>query len=72
VLSPNGRRLFATGTSDGVRTGDDFITMAVTTRNGERLWTKRYDGPDRLFSFDFASDIAVSPDGSGVYVTKDR
>jgi DNA-binding beta-propeller fold protein YncE len=61
-VSPDGTRVFVTGTSRG--SDRDLATVAYDAATGERQWLARYDsGRD-----DDASDLAVQPDGSGVYV----
>lgn len=68
VLSPDGTRLFVTGESEGPlpRGFDAFVTLAYDTSTGTPLWEGRYGG---TFDSDFAQSIAVSPDGSQVFVT---
>ncbi len=48
-------------------TSEDFITINYNTLDGSTSWTKDYDGT--ADAADFANAIAVSPDGSSVYVT---
>lgn len=48
-------------------TSEDFITIKYNTLDGSYPWTKEYDG--EADAKDFANAIAVSPDGSSVYVT---
>lgn len=61
ALSPDGQRLYVTGTSAG-----DYATIAYDTAASSRVWGARYDGGKGR---DQAASIAVSPDGSRVYVT---
>ncbi len=67
VLSPDGQRLFVAGYAAEDETGRDITTIAYDTGTGDRLWTGQYDGP--ASRSDEASALAVSPDGSRVYVT---
>jgi WD40 repeat protein len=46
---------------------DDLITIAYGAVAGKKLWSKRYDGP--AHGGDSLSAIAVSPDGTNVFVT---
>ena len=59
--------VFVTGGSSGVGSNDDYATIAYDAVTGHMRWVKRYNG-----SGNYADDawaIAVSPDGSRVYVT---
>ncbi len=57
--------MFVTGTSkDGGANDRDFVTIAYRAGDGSPQWTSRYSvGADN-----FAVGLAVSPDGSTVYV----
>jgi DNA-binding beta-propeller fold protein YncE len=67
AVSPGGRRVFVTGESPTSGSGTDYVTIAYNAATGARLWLSRYDGP--VSSDDYAYDVAVSPDGSKVFVT---
>jgi PQQ-like domain len=67
AVSPHGLKVFVTGASHGSGNGDDYLTAAYRASTGATLWTKRYDGPGHRT--DAASAVAVSPDGSRVFVT---
>jgi WD40 repeat protein len=64
VMSPDGSAVFVTGFSDGQE--EDYATVAYDAVTGHGLWTSRYDGGHRN---DNAHAIAVSPDGSAIFVT---
>jgi outer membrane protein assembly factor BamB len=63
-VSPDGSAVFVTGVS-----GDegDYATRAYDATTGAVLWTRRYSLPPP--SYDSAEALAVSPDGSTVFVT---
>jgi DNA-binding beta-propeller fold protein YncE len=65
AISPDGTKLFVTGQTRRPGGDDDYGTVAYDAATGQEIWARRYDsgGPD------YASDIAVSPDGSIVFVT---
>jgi hypothetical protein len=66
-MSPDGTTVFVTGYSTRPASFVDYVTMAYDASTGAKRWLKRYDGP--ASSDDAASALAVSPDGSAVYVT---
>ena len=66
AVSPSGKTVFVTGTSNGGASGYDYATVAYPAATGARLWTKRYNGPA---SDDGAPSVAVSPGGGTVFVT---
>src|SRR5438105_411402 len=66
TTSPDGSTVFVTGCSD-CTFSSDFLTVAYDASTGRVLWQRTYDGPDHLG--DEATALAVSPDGSKVFVT---
>lgn len=64
-VSPDGSEVFVTGWSRG--THRDYATVAYDATAGVELWATRYNGPGD--SDDIANGLAVSPDGSEVFVT---
>jgi WD40 repeat protein len=63
-VSPDGSRIFVTGSIDHVQ--PDFGTIAYDAITGAKLWHARYDGPGH--ADDAAHALGLSPDGSVVYV----
>jgi WD40 repeat protein len=74
VFSPDGSRVFVTGEGDfdggfapsSGDTGGDVATVAYDAVSGAELWSARYNGGGR--SYDVGNAIAVSPDGTRVFV----
>jgi hypothetical protein len=66
-VSPDGSTVFVTGYSYQSTTEHDYTTIAYDASTGGELWVKLYDGPGS--STDLANALAVSPDGSSVFVT---
>jgi DNA-binding beta-propeller fold protein YncE len=68
ALSPDGTKLFVTGTSTRENSANyDYATVSYDTATGQQLWSRRYDGPRR--NDDGATSVIVSPDGTRVVVT---
>src|SRR5207244_463787 len=74
AVSPDGTRVFVTGSSAGSTSSDDngfyfsdYATVAYDATTGDRLWRRRYNGPADYG--DSAQSIGVSPDATKVFVT---
>jgi DNA-binding beta-propeller fold protein YncE len=67
AVSPDGSRVFVTGTTERIATRSDAVTVAYRASTGRELWANRYRAPDD--SSDGAQSLAVSPDGEAVYVS---
>jgi DNA-binding beta-propeller fold protein YncE len=68
AVSPDGTKVYVTGESYGSSTTDQaFATVAYNASTGAKVWATRYNGP--VNGADRARSVAVSPDGTRVFVT---
>lgn len=65
--SPDGSRVYVTGTSVGITSGNDYVTIGYDASTGARSWIRRFNGLSN--GEDDAAGLGVSPDGNVVYVT---
>jgi hypothetical protein len=73
TMSPDGSKVFVTGSSVGTTHSSDgsnfeYATVAYNAGTGAVIWTKRYHGPQPRGG-DVARALTVSHDGSKVFVT---
>jgi WD40 repeat protein len=66
-VSPDGSRVFVTGSTTTGPSQDDFATIAYDANTGHQLWLRTFDDADHLL--DGGERLAVAPDGSSVFVT---
>jgi hypothetical protein len=68
ALSPDGSRLYVTGigADSHFQPASQFATAAYDTGTGRAVWGRVFDSPGQ--QDDDATDVAVSPDGTGAYV----
>ena len=62
AVRPDGGTVYVTGTCSGSRS--DLATIAYRAATGSAIWVRRYGGA----LDDLANSLAVSPDGSSVFV----
>jgi outer membrane protein assembly factor BamB len=67
ISSPDGASVFVTGLSWSRNNSYDMKTIAYDADTGDTLWSQRFDGP--AHDFDYANALAISPDGSQLFVT---
>src|SRR5215472_5793328 len=67
AVSPDGTAVYVTGVSYGLGQRGDYLTVAYDAATGGQVWEARYNGP--LSGLDAARSVAVSPDGTVLYVT---
>lgn len=68
AVAPDGDRVYVTGTELRSDSRRDVSTIAYDASTGTQLWVKRIEATGGEVG-NRASDVAVSPDGSTVYVT---
>jgi outer membrane protein assembly factor BamB len=68
AVSPDGARVYITGSSMAAAGQDQFATVAYDAATGAPAWVARYGHPAQNSA---AYGLAVSPDSSKVYVTGD-
>ena len=66
VAAPDSSAVYVTGASHGRQTGSDLATIAYSAEDGAELWAARTD--DDAHASDGATAMAVSPDGSTLFV----
>ena len=70
AFNPDGTRVFVTGYSDYFRFyGTQYVTLSYDISTGAEMWTTLYDSPVDSEPGDSGRSLAVSPDGTRVFVT---
>jgi 6-phosphogluconolactonase (cycloisomerase 2 family) len=67
VISPDTATAYVTGSSNGVGTGSDFLTIAYDAATGAVRWNTRFDGA--AHGNDLPIALALHPSGDVLYVT---
>jgi len=65
-VSPDGKRVYVTGTSRTSAQSASYLTVAYDAAKGSQLWATPYGGAG---ASSFATGLAVDPTGTRVYVT---
>lgn len=65
-VSPTGRVIYVTGTTDETQSGYECATVAYRSDTGAQLWARRYPGPHDICS---ASSLGINPRTGAVYIT---
>jgi hypothetical protein len=68
TVSPDGTRAFVTGASQDANFRPGYATLAYDTATGRQLWEAREVNRTGIVSIG-PTDVAVSPDGTRVFVT---
>lgn len=72
AVGPDGGAVFVTGSVNHLKNyGSDYATIAYDATTGAEIWTAVYDSGTDHEPGDAAAAIAVSPDGTRVFVTGD-
>jgi hypothetical protein len=66
-VSPNGKRVFVTGSIPTPTFDTDYVTICYSSVTGKMLWLASYDGP--ASDVDHARAIGAGADGTEVFVT---
>jgi hypothetical protein len=67
TVSPDGKQVFVTGSSQGVKSNLDYATVAYAAATGRAVWTTRYNGPSNRA--DTATSMTIALGGRLVIVT---
>ena len=67
TVSPDGSKVFVSGYDYGLGGSPQYATVAYDSGTGARVWVARYG--DTALGASYAYGLAVSPDGSKVFVT---
>jgi len=67
AASPDGAKVFVTGTVDLFTEGKNYLTLAQDSATGAVIWSASYNSGGS--QDDSAAAVAVNPDGTKVYVT---
>ncbi|MCW2929175.1 MAG: repeat containing protein [Actinomycetia bacterium] len=68
AVNPNGKEVYVTGDIDHADAATEYATFAYNAVTGAQLWVKIYYPDPNLESDSRANAVAVSPDGTKVYI----